>query len=189
MTSQDDNPVPEDWNRYRGYLRVLAQGVGQGLQSKVDPSDIVQQTLLDAYRALASYRGSTEAEKMAWMRRILQRNVWHAVRHFSRDKRDVNREQAIAAALQGSSIRIEKLLEGQGPSPSDEIIRQEKLLAICDAVQQLPADQQRAVELHHLQGLPVSAVASEMDRSVTAVAGLLKRGLKALRSAVPKEHA
>ena len=45
----------------------------------------------------------------------------------------------------------------------------------------LPRDQRKAVELHHLKGLPLTVVAEQLGRSKGAVAALLFRGLKKLR--------
>lgn len=176
------NEIPEDWSRYRSYLRFLARSsVSPAIQSKVDPSDIVQQTLLNAYRERQAFRGSTQAEMLAWLRAILQSKIVESARHFGREKRNVAREQAIAAAVEGSSIRLERLLRSDEPGPAENLVREESLLKLCAAIESLPEDQRTAIDLHHLQDMKVSDVAKAMDRSITAVAGLLKRGLKKLR--------
>ena len=80
--------------RFRSYLRLLARlHLDPRLRGKVDPSDLVQQTLLQAYRARDSFRGHTQAELAGWLRRILARNLAHAVRDLTRGKRDVARER------------------------------------------------------------------------------------------------
>ena len=97
-----DRQISDDtWlDQYRSYLRVLANlQLDRRLRSKVDASDIVQQTLLQAHRARAQFRGETDAEKGAWLRQILAHNLAHAMRDFRRDKRDINREQSIQASL------------------------------------------------------------------------------------------
>ena len=66
-------------------------------------------------------------------------------------------------------------------SPSEQVIRQEQLLHLSDALAQLPDDQQKAVELHHLKGWSLAEVAREMQRSKESVAGLLYRAIKKLR--------
>jgi len=63
--------------------------------------------------------------------------------------------------------------------------RNERLLTLAEAMAQLPEDQRRALELHHLEGLSVVAAARRMGRSTSSVAGLLHRGLKALRETLP----
>jgi RNA polymerase sigma-70 factor (ECF subfamily) len=61
------------------------------------------------------------------------------------------------------------------------MIRIEMVLQVATAMEQLPAAQREAIRLRYIEGLPVSEIASRLDRSITAVAGLLKRGLEALR--------
>ena len=76
--------------RYRDYLRLLARlQLDPRLYGKVDPSDLVQQTLLKAHQALHQYRGSTSAEEAAWLRQILARTLANAVRDLARAKRDI----------------------------------------------------------------------------------------------------
>src|SRR5262249_4873566 len=78
------------------------------LQARVDASDIVQQTFLQAHQALAGFRGSTEAELAAWLRQILAHALAHAVRVHGRDRRDVAREQSLEAAVEATSLRVRR---------------------------------------------------------------------------------
>jgi RNA polymerase sigma-70 factor (ECF subfamily) len=163
-------------------LRLLARlHLHPRLHRKLDPSDVVQQTLLKAHENREQFRGQGSGELAAWLRRILANVLTDALREFGGAKRDVGREQSLEAALQESSARIEALL-GSGPSsPSAHVTRQEEFLRLADALARLPEDRRTAVELHHLQGLSVSEVADLMGRTEPAVAGLLRRGLKQLR--------
>src|SRR4029077_15378230 len=98
-------------NQYRGYLRALAQiELGRRLQGKVDPSDIVQQSLLEAHQDLAALKGKTEAELVAWLRTILTRNLLNTARDFTAQKRDIRRERSLAQQVEDSSVRLEKFL-------------------------------------------------------------------------------
>ncbi|WP_077028100.1 sigma-70 family RNA polymerase sigma factor [Fuerstiella marisgermanici] len=176
------------WGRYRAYLRALAiAGMKSELLPKMDPSDVVQQTLLQAVGGVDDFRGETEAERLAWLRRILARNLGHAVKHYARERRDIRREQTICATLDQSSIRMEAMLIDEATAPDERVERAEQIVELCEAVSRLPDSQRRAVELHHWQGLAISQIADEMDRSPAAVAGLLKRGLKALRTKLREE--
>ncbi len=80
----------------RNYLAVVARAeVGSWLQAKVDASDLVQQTMLDAHRGLASFRGTTEGEWLGWLRQILSHNAADFVRHYGQtEKRQVGRRSA-----------------------------------------------------------------------------------------------
>jgi RNA polymerase sigma-70 factor (ECF subfamily) len=167
--------------RFRKYLRLLAQvQLDRRLRGKLDPSDIVQQTLLEAHQARDRCPSQNSAEQAAWLRKILARNLANAVRDLGRAKRDVRRERSLEAALEESSARLEAWLAAEQTPPSGHAQKNEQLLRLAEAVDQLPPDQQEAVVLHHLKGHSLSEVAGHLGRSPAAVAGLLHRGLKKL---------
>jgi RNA polymerase sigma-70 factor (ECF subfamily) len=174
----DERPL----ERYREYLRMLARmRLGPRLQAKLDASDVVQQALLQAHEARAQFRGTTEAEKLAWLRAILANVLIAAGRVFETAARDVGREHSLEAELERSSSRLESLLAADQTSPSQRAVRGEELLRLAAALAELPDDQREAVELHHLKGLALADVAVQMERSRPAVVGLLYRGLRRLR--------
>jgi RNA polymerase sigma-70 factor (ECF subfamily) len=177
--AEPDSQWPE---RYRSYLRLLAgMQLDERLRSKLDPSDIVQQTLLQAHRAIGDYRGRSDAEMAAWLRQILARNLAHAVRDFGRDKRNVNRERSLRAAVDASSARLEAWLAAEQSSPSQQAQRNEQVLELCNALEQLPDAQREAVQLHYWQGCTLNEIAERLERTPAAAAGLLKRGMRKLR--------
>lgn len=167
---------------YRPYLRLLAQArLDPRLQGRFEASDIVQQTLLDAYRARDGYRGTTEGELAAWLRQILVRNLFHAVRDVRCAKRDQRRERPLEIALQESSARLERWLASEESSPSHQIAQMEEILRTAQAVAALPEGQREAVVLHYWQGCSLAEIGEHLGRSRSAVAGLLYRGLRQLR--------
>jgi RNA polymerase sigma-70 factor (ECF subfamily) len=168
--------------KFRDYLGLLArQQVNQRLQGKVDLSGVVQQTLLEAHQASGQLAGLNEAQQAGWLRRALANNLADELRKLNADKRAVNREQALQADLEQSASRFEALLPADSVTPSRQVQRAELLLQMAKALQQLPAAQRQAVELHHLQGLSLVEVAEALGSTKPAVAGLLHRGLKKLR--------
>ena len=167
--------------RYRGYLRMLAESkLDRRLRAKIDPSDIVQETMFQAFRAWGDLRGSSEGERMAWLRQILIRTLLHAVRDFGRAKRNVAREQPLVRLADHSSMQLEALCAADQTSPSQVAARAEELLRVADAMQELPEEQRAAVLAYYWRGATVAEIGAEMERSGSAVAGLIYRGVKRL---------
>jgi RNA polymerase sigma-70 factor, ECF subfamily len=168
--------------KYRDYLRVLARlSIDPRLQAKLDPSDLVQQTLLNAHANQHRFRGTTEAQFATWLRQILANSLAEAVRRYGTGGRDVGLERSLEQSLDQSSARLEAWLSAGGSSPSEQASQNEQLLRLAAALGRLPEDQRQAVELHHLKGLTVAEVAEAMSRTTRSVAGLLLRGMKRLR--------
>jgi RNA polymerase sigma-70 factor, ECF subfamily len=181
MTNDTVPPEPS-LERYREYLLVLARvQLSPLLQTKVEPSDVVQEALLKAHQGQEQFKGATEAELTAWLRRILTNTMIDAFRWFAGEGRDVRREVSLAAVEQ-SSARLEALLTANpSASPSQHGMREEQLLRLAGALGKLPTDQRTAVELHHLQGYTLETIAEHMGRTKQAVGGLLRRGMSQLR--------
>jgi RNA polymerase sigma-70 factor (ECF subfamily) len=173
-----------DLERFREYLALLARlQVSPSLRDRVDLSGVVQQTLLEAYQEDSKApRERTKEETAAWLRTILGHNLADGLRRLAADKRDVRRDRSLTSALDQSSTRLGDWLASQEPSPSQKLIRQEQVLQMAEALASLPENQRRVIEHHHLQGWTLAEIAGSLDTSKAAVAGLLHRGLKALRA-------
>ncbi len=167
---------------YRAYLRILAQrGLDQRLQVRVDASDVVQQTFLEAQRDIQRFRGESEPELIGWLRTILEHNVHETrQRHLGAQKRSLARERSMDDTG-GEGIPLRNRLSSEQSSPSQRVMRGEAAVRLARALEGLPHDQREAVRLRHLEGCNLKEIAAAMERSELAVAGLLKRGLKKLR--------
>jgi RNA polymerase sigma-70 factor (ECF subfamily) len=168
---------------YRNYLALLARlQIGRRLR-KVDDSDLVQETFLKAHRDFGEFRGDTEGEFVAWLRRILAWTLANHVRHYlGTRRRDVRLERDLAGELEQSSQALGgQLLAAPHSSPSERAARREQAVLLADALARLPADYREVIVLRHLEGLPFPDVAGRMGRSTEAVKKLWARAVAALR--------
>lgn len=167
------------WNRFGTYLRFLAESrLSPHLKPHVDLSGIVQQTLLEAHEAL---RLGSVVITLPYLRQVLSNNLADEIRRLHADKRDVRREMSLQQSVEQSSMRLEALLEDNSPSPADNVLRQEQVLRLTEAMQRLPESQREALVLQAWQGWSLAEISTHMGRTKQAVAGLLKRGLQQLR--------
>ncbi len=175
--------------RYRKYLGLLARlQIDQRIQGKIDLSGVVQQTLLEAYRALPQFQAKSQSEMAAWLRRILANNLADEIRKLSTGKRDIGRERSLEEALEESSSRLGAWLAAEESSPSQKAQRHEQALRVAEALARLPDAQREALELQHWHGWSLAEIAEHMGRSRAAVAGLIKRGLEQLRRTMKNER-
>jgi RNA polymerase sigma-70 factor (ECF subfamily) len=179
-----DEPRTPDiaWERYRAYLHLLARlQLPARLRVKFDSSDLVQQTLLEAYRDADRLAALDEPARAAFLRRALANNLADLVRRYRTEARDLDRERPLEAQVNESSARLAGFLAAADSSPSQRAAREEELLRLADCLARLPDDQRLAVEMKHLEGATVADIAAALGRSDTAVGGLLRRGLARLR--------
>jgi RNA polymerase sigma-70 factor (ECF subfamily) len=184
--SQGSADVGQPLERYRAYLDLLARAqLPEELRGPLDASDLVQQSLLQAHRKRDQFRGRSEAEFLAWLRAILAHLLTDVARRHG--PRQASRGHSLERGMEESSARLEQWLAADDTSPSQGVIREERLLRLAEALGRLPADQRTALELRHLQGLAVSEVCRRMGRNTASVANLLYRGLKGLRQRLGDE--
>jgi RNA polymerase sigma-70 factor (ECF subfamily) len=171
-------------DRYRGYLAALARlqvAARPWVSAKLDASDLVQQTLLQAHAARGQFRGKTPEELIAWLRQILTHTLANQLRSLGQAKRDVGAERSLEADLDASQSRLDAWLAVDQTSPSETAGANERAAALAAAVGELPADQREVVLSKHVHGLSLAAIAEQTGRTPASVAGLLRRGLQALR--------
>lgn len=173
------------FQRYRAYLCVLARAqLGRQLQAKCDASDLVQQSLLEAYRDFPTFQGNQEGELLAWLRRILAHNLYNEARRYAARQRDAAREVSLEEMRQGleqSSLALGRCLQAVTDSPSRIASHREDTARLAVALAGLPDDYQTVLLLRIFEGLSAEEVARRMERSAGAVRMLQMRALAALK--------
>lgn len=173
---------PADVEQYRAYLLLLARRqVPPTDRARLDPSGVVQQTLLEAHQAADLMDGFDAGQRLAWLRTALVRNLADEYRRAFADKRDARREERFAAGVEESASGLVEWLAADQSSPSQRADRNELLIRLAEALAGLPDAQREAVERHYFHAEPVVVVAAALGKTPAAVAGLLKRALRTLR--------
>jgi RNA polymerase sigma-70 factor (ECF subfamily) len=166
----------------REALHRLAERQLEGrIAVRVAASDIIQQTFLEAYRSFPQFAGQDARELAAWLQSILNHQVAGAIRnHALLQKRNLGRECSMDDS-HGGEAPLKQQLDADVSSPSQKAIRGEEAERLSKALAALPVDQREAVRLRHLEGWTLADIAICLGRTPAATAGLIKRGMKALR--------
>ncbi len=183
----DDNNL-WDLEQYRSYLTLLADlQLSPRLRVKEGASVIVQQTMFDAHRDLAGFRGKSEAELRAWLKVILTNKLHALARRYRTLKRNAGREVTLQDQLSSSSTRLHHHLVADQSSPSTALSTAERTEQLAQALLKLLDDERTAVILKHYHNWRVIEIAEHLGRTQLAIAGLLRRGLKKLRADLSAE--
>ncbi len=168
---------------YRNYLQLIARTqIDMHLAQRMNPSDVVQETLLHAFRSFAQFRGASEAELLAWLRRILARCLADQSRRARSQRRDSRREVSWVDDCDHSSQQLAALVADDGSTPSEMAMRREQCVILADALARLPEDYRDVIVLRHLERIDFAQVAARMGRSTGAVRMLWARALEHLRA-------
>ncbi len=171
----------------RGYLQVVAAAQVEGrLQSKLDASDLVQLTMLEAFRDFERFQGQSAGEWLAWLRRIMAHNATDQARRFhGTAKRQAGREISISPPADSAmGPGIDPAAPGQ--TPSQEFLLRDTELRVAAALAGLSEDHRRVILLRNLERLPFEEVARRLGRTRPAVQMLWTRAVKKLQEVLAK---
>jgi RNA polymerase sigma-70 factor (ECF subfamily) len=171
----DTGALGELLDSFRAYLAAIARARGAGrLQGKVDESDLVQDTLLQAHRNFSCFRGNTVEELAGWLRQIVVNATAHALRdRLDVAKRAATREQTVAG--------LSDVVPADGSTPSSHAMRHERAAELAQALTQLPEDMITVILGRHLDDLSYASLARILGRSEGAVRVLYTRAIRRLR--------
>jgi RNA polymerase sigma-70 factor (ECF subfamily) len=165
----------------RGYLqRIAGEELDPGLQAKGSASDLVQETLLEACRDFAQFRGESGQQLLAWLRRLLLNNL----SNFTRRYRDTAKRHARAEVPLDpgdSSTNWAATLSAGDSTPSAQAVAGEQAQALQRALQRLPDDYRQVLLLRYQSELPFEEVGRVMGRSANAAEKLWLRAIERLR--------
>jgi RNA polymerase sigma-70 factor (ECF subfamily) len=168
------------FDHYRDFLLCLAnQESPAELKPKVAPSDLVQETFLQAAKAFPQFRGTTEQEFRAWLKHILIHNLQDAQRRYLQSRK---RNASLEVPLESpdSNGQPLRMIAAVGDSPSKQLIASEQQAALRAAVSRLPRSKARIVEMRSFAGLSFEQIAAELGRPRETVRKIWSRAIDSL---------
>jgi RNA polymerase sigma-70 factor (ECF subfamily) len=158
---------------YRNYLTLFASTqIQRRLRRRFSPSDVVQETMLQAHRHFAQFKGESEQEFLAWLRQVLLSSLSHFVeRHILAAKRNIRREVSIEenAVVANESLRNKMAATGSPGETPSAVVRQREASAILSArLAKLPPAYREVLTLRHMEELSFDDIAVRLHRSPAA---------------------
>ena len=183
--SEIESKLCQSWSigPMRPWLKLLAEHqLPIGLRGKLDASDIVQQTLVDAWRGQQEFRGTTQQERLSWIRVIPTRVILRNERdHLKTKKRGEGRERQLQAAVDRTSVCIEQLAVGKEPGPQSAAELAEQSLQLASALEALPDEYRQVLRLRHFDGMSHAETAKTLGKTEAAVRMIWVRALSKLK--------
>ena len=170
--------------QYRKLLLWTAnQAMNSDLRTKVAASDVVQETLLEAFRDFQHFRGDSDQEWQAWLRQVLSNNVANLERRYRRaSKRSIELERSIEAE---SGVRREAEMGIQRDlQPENSAIQKEQTESLSVALMCLQEDYRQVLVYRYQDQLAFGEIALRMNRSENAVRKLWARAVQTLQESM-----
>ena len=171
--------------RHRSRLRqMVAVHLDRRLAARIDPSDVVQETLMDAARDLPDYLRERPLPFYPWLRQLARQRLDRLHRdHIRRHRRSVVREEGHGLLLPDPSAdALANLLKASGTSPSRQLIRDEMSRRIQDAMNRLGPNDRELLVMRHLEEMSVAEIGAVLGIGAGAVRTRHVRALARLRS-------
>ena len=147
----------------------------------MNPSDLVQETMLAAHRDFGDFRGGSQPELLGWLRKILINTLHRAfATHVKAGKRDVRREVSIdqiSNQMEESACNLASILPGSDASPSEPLRTRERAVELANQLNKLPPQYRDVIVYRVIQGLSFDEIAAQMERTSGAVRMLWLRAL------------
>jgi RNA polymerase sigma-70 factor (ECF subfamily) len=168
------------FGRWRSLLRLQARKLlGPELAARVDPSDVVQESLLQASRDLATFQGTTQGEWVKWLQRLVAGHAANTRRHHHAQRRTVDQEEA----------RTPPEVPDRRANLVARLIEAEEAARLAEAVDRLPDRLREVLVRRMLDEEPLTEVARGLQLTPRVCRGLLARALQELGQLLESEAA
>ena len=183
VRAHDPQALAEFIEQHRRQLFAFVdRQLGAGLRRKLEPEDIVQEVSAEAVKSLAAIDFG-DRDPFSWLCQLAERKIIDSHRRFfEAQKRDAGREIGFGSGTDSArGGGIMHLLVASLTTPSQAFSRNAKEARMQEAIQQLPEDYRKALQLRYVDGLPSKEIAEKLGKSDAAVRVMLTRSLKKLQ--------
>lgn len=172
--------------QYQNYLSLLAdEELGPAIRAKASPSDVVQNSFLEAKRDFEQFTGNTPEEFRAWLRRLLLNNVADVIRSYQgTEKRDILRE----VQTENLDRRGLDAFEGGVGTPSSIVMKNEQVESLREAIEKLPGHYQDVIRWRNYDRASFEEIGQRLERSAEAARKLWVRAVELLQQELDTSH-
>ncbi|QDU82436.1 ECF RNA polymerase sigma-E factor [Polystyrenella longa] len=176
--SESSEPLLEYYRNY--LLKIANRKLDRDLSVKVPASDIVQNTLANAYLNYDQFRGETKFRLLGWLRTILENELATTKRRFiTARKRDIGKEVSLYGNTACGTRNVGEIEDSL--TPSQPVLREETRLLYETAMDRIPIHYRQVIQLRSLDDRSFNDVAEMIGKSVGATQKLWARAIEELR--------
>ena len=166
----DDARLADELHCHRDRLRtVIDLRMEPRVRARIDASDVIQDTFVEATRRAAEYGARREVPFYVWLRFLaVQRLAQLHRHHLGTQKRDARCEQRGWPGPEASSIALGQSLVAAGPSPSEQVMAEEQRMRVLATLESLKPEDREILAMRHVEGLSNRECAHVLEIGETA---------------------
>jgi RNA polymerase sigma-70 factor (ECF subfamily) len=190
LSARGDDAARQDLlARHRGRLRrMIGVRLDRRLLARVDPSDVVQEVLMEAHNRLGDYLRDQPLPFYPWLRQIAWQRLLKIHQHHHARKRRVTHEGPPLLELPDESVGdLAERLAASGTSPSRNVLRQEVRLRVREALGRLTERDREVLVLRYLEQMSLAEIAAVMGTTEGAIKSRHARALLRLQGLLNDE--
>tara|TARA_R110002126_G_scaffold75749_3_gene189013 strand:- start:28195 stop:28878 length:684 start_codon:yes stop_codon:yes gene_type:complete len=175
--SGDADSLNQLFTRYhQTMVEIARRKLGARLRLKEDPDDLAQTTFREATRDFSSYKYQGEGSLLRWLIQILQNKIRDKAEFYSAGKRDLSKERAMDAPIEGSENQASRDFPTEDLSVTQVVSRRESFDLLRNSLEDLSEEHRQAITLVFFQGLTLREAGEQMGgKSEDAVRMMLRR--------------
>ncbi|MFN3192269.1 MAG: sigma-70 family RNA polymerase sigma factor [Aureliella sp.] len=165
--------------------RLVASRLDRRLARRIDASDVIQETMIEASRRLDEYLANPAIPFDRWLHILAEQNSIDAYRyHIATQKRSVRAEASLDAESDSGTSPLDEIGPRREPSPRSQLIRLENRSRVNEALSTMSQTDQDLIRMRYFDGLKPSVIGASLGITPDAASKRIVRALKRLGKAM-----